>query len=99
MDPARPFNRLGSVHFLGPVPAKDFEQFLTSKFRQTGFRVEDEAAPQRILTLAENVPYNVQQLAYMCWNQLRNHPLKPAALLDQQVIDVAGIHWRNFFSY
>jgi AAA+ ATPase superfamily predicted ATPase len=87
MDPARPFYRLGSVHFLGPVPAKDFEQFLTSKFRQTGFRVEDEAAPQRILTLAENVPYNVQQLAYMCWNQLRNHPLKPAALLDQQVID------------
>jgi hypothetical protein len=87
MDAARPFYRLGTVLFLGPVPAKDFEQFLISNFRESGFRVENKSAVRHILALAEDVPYNVQQLAHTCWNQLRNRPSKPAAELNQQVID------------
>lgn len=89
MDPARPFYRLGSVHFLGPVPEQDFEQFLVSRFRQSGFRVDDNSAARYILALAEDVPYNVQLLAHKCWDQLRSRPTKPAAALDCQIVDEA----------
>jgi hypothetical protein len=87
MNPARPFYRLGSVLFLGPVPAKDFEQFLVSKFRKSGFSVEDHSVVQRILSDAENVPYNVQMLANACWNQLRDRPTNAATELNHRVVD------------
>jgi len=87
MDAARPFYRLGSVVFLRSVPAKDFENFLVSKFRASGFRVADESVVRRILAISEDVPYNIQQLAHACWNQLRNRPLKPPPALTDQVVD------------
>lgn len=89
MDAARPFYRLGSVIFLRSVPAKDFENFLVSKFRASGFRVADESVVRRILAISEDVPYNIQQLAHACWNQLRNRPLKPPPALTDQIVDEA----------
>ena len=65
-DPNRPFYRLGSRLFLGPVPRADFRDFLVRRFRETGFRLGDEAAAG-ILDLAEDVPYNVQRLAHTTW--------------------------------
>lgn len=89
MDAARPFYRLGTVIFLRPVPAPDFERFLVSKFRASGFRVTDESVVRRILAVSEDVPYNIQQLAHACWNQLRNRPLKPPPGLTDQIVDEA----------
>ncbi len=89
LDAARPFYRLGSVHFIGPVPAKDFEAFLDAKFRQSGFLIEDTAAIRMILQRAEDVPYNVQLLAHTCWNQLRNRPTKPSPSLSTQTVKEA----------
>lgn len=65
-DPDRPFYRLGSRLFLGAVPRDDFGRFLLTRFRETGFRLADAAA-ERILDLAEEVPYNVQRLAHGTW--------------------------------
>ncbi len=70
-DAARPFYRLGSKIFLGPIPRNDFSRFLKKKFAATGFPVEDEAV-SRLLDLAEDVPYNVQMLAHSCWSRLRD---------------------------
>jgi hypothetical protein len=89
LDAARPFYRLGSVHFIGPVPAKDFEAFLDAKFRQSGFLVEDTATIGMILQFAEHVPYNVQLLAHTCWNQLRNRATKPSSSLSTQTVKEA----------
>lgn len=89
MDTARPFYRLGSVIFLRSVPAKDFENFLVSKFRASGFRVADESVLRRILAISEDVPYNIQQLAHACWNQLRSRPPKPPPALTDQIVDEA----------
>jgi len=76
-DAARPFYRLGSLRFVGPVPQEEFIQFLLDKFSSGGFKVEGATgkglaggAVAFILDLAEEVPYNVQLLAHTCWEQL-----------------------------
>jgi hypothetical protein len=89
MDAARPFYRLGTARFIGPVPVKDFEIFLRSKFEGSGFRIENTAAIQKILDLAEEVPYNVQMLAHTCWNELRTRTTKQTAILSSRLVEEA----------
>jgi len=70
-DAARPFYRLGSKLFLGPIPRDEFSKFLRAKFEASGFKVEGDAIV-RVLDLAEDVPYNVQMLAHGCWSRMRD---------------------------
>jgi uncharacterized protein len=69
-DAGRPFYRLGTLRFIGPVPRRDFIGFLQRKFSESRFGIED-AALELILSLSEGVPYNVQMLAHACWDLLR----------------------------
>ena len=69
-DPARPFYRLGSRLFVGPVPRNDFRTFIRTGFESARTNVEEDAITA-ILDLAEDVPYNVQRLAHSCWNHAR----------------------------
>lgn len=78
MNASRPFYRLGALRFIGPIPRPEFVEFLTSRFVQSGYRIEgtmggqaDSGPVALILDLAEEVPYNVQLLAHTCWEQLR----------------------------
>ncbi len=66
---ARPFYRMGSTLFLGPIPRAAFAPFLTDGFEARGFKVV-AGAIERILDLAEDVPYSVQRLAHRCWDLL-----------------------------
>ena len=70
-DSSRPFYRIGSRLFLGPIPRSDFAAFLATGFESGGFDAHSNAI-SAILELAEDVPYNVQRLAYECWNLLRD---------------------------
>ncbi len=85
-DASRPFYRLGSVRFLGPVPRDDFRRFLTEKFTSGGFKI-DEGAVDHLMDAASNVPYNIQMLAHTCWTDLRtpgiHHPRLSIAAIDQ----------------
>ncbi len=97
MDATRPFYRLGSVLFLSSVPAKDFEDFIGLKFRESGFPVEDSTAIPMILQLAEHVPYNVQMLAHACWNELSTRSAKkPAGLNARVVADAMALVIRQY---
>jgi uncharacterized protein len=69
-DPDRPFYRLGGRLFLGPVPRAEFRSFLEDSFEVTGLPAEAGAC-DRILELADEVPYNVQRLAYEVWECAR----------------------------
>jgi hypothetical protein len=69
MNPARPFYRMGIRHFLGPLPREEFARFITRGFEKASAAV-DPASVQRILDLAEDVPYNVQALASTAWEVL-----------------------------
>jgi hypothetical protein len=68
-DASRPFYRLGGRLFVGPVPRKDFHEFLDHSFGRAGFKI-GTGALEAILDRAEEVPYNVQLLAHSCWNEL-----------------------------
>ena len=71
-DPSRPFYRLGTRLFVGPIPRVDFAEFIKRGFADAGFEIEKPAV-EGILNLAEDVPYNVQRLAHECWNTMRSH--------------------------
>jgi len=64
--PTRPFYRMGSVLFLGPVPRADFAGFIERGFTEADIPV-GPGAVDAILDAAEEVPYNVQLLAHACW--------------------------------
>jgi hypothetical protein len=55
----RPFYRMGSSLFLGPVPRSAFIPF-----------IRDAGAVEHILDVVEDVPYSVQRLAHRCWDLL-----------------------------
>jgi len=86
MDASRPFYRLGTVRFLGPVPRPEFEAFLGTRFTQSGFKVQNPSAISLIPDLAEDVPYNVQMLAHSCWDQLRDRVSVKSAVLTEVVV-------------
>lgn len=90
MDAARPFYRLGSLCFLGPVPKQDFIAFLREKFLESGFSLgskDNNESLSRILDLAEDVPYNVQMLAHGCWEQLRTGRASKKKILNDIVVE------------
>lgn len=62
----RPFYRMGTALFLGPIPRDDFADFIRRGFADAAIRVQGGAI-ETILDAAEDVPYNVQLLAHACW--------------------------------
>lgn len=71
MNHDRPLYRLGSNRFIGPLPKAEFSAHLLKQFRRSGFVVANDEPIETILSLAEEVPYNVQMLAHNCWEELR----------------------------
>ena len=69
-DPARAFWKLGSRLFLGPIPREAWRKFLERGFTQSAFKIQVDAT-EHLLDLAEDVPFNIQQLANSCWELLR----------------------------
>ena len=82
---ARAFWNLGDQLHLGPIPRRDFIQFLRTGLESAGATVAEEAV-LRILDLSEDVPYNVQQLASQCWTLLRDGRRRH---LSSQMVDEA----------
>jgi hypothetical protein len=70
-DPTRPFYNMGQRRFVGPLPRAAFAAFLARGLATSG-AVVDAAAVDRILDVAEEVPYNVQMLAHACWASARD---------------------------
>jgi energy-coupling factor transporter ATP-binding protein EcfA2 len=68
----RPFYHGGDNLYLRPVPTADFTAWLHKQFTESEFEVSGSDPVLRILSLAEDVPYNVQMLAYNCWDELHS---------------------------
>lgn len=91
-DASRPFYRLGTVHFLGPIPPADFAAFLSDAFKRSGIVITD-AGVEAILTLAAHVPYNVQALASACWDKViagADARVAPATTVDAPFVAAVG---------
>lgn len=89
MNADRPFYRLGKSHNVGPVPRKDFSEFIAASMKESGFSTPDPDAIERILILAEDVPYNVQSLANSCWEELLSMRGASSPALSTEVVDKA----------
>jgi predicted AAA+ superfamily ATPase len=84
-DPDRPFYRMGERIFLDALPRAEFLEFLEKGFADGGFATEVGAC-EHLLTRAEEVPYNVQRLAYQAWEMLR---AGPESTLTRALVDDA----------
>ena len=73
MKYSRPLYRRGDNLYLRPVSVADFTASLHKQFTASGFEVSGSEPIPRILSLAEDVPYNVQILAHNCWDELVVH--------------------------
>jgi len=65
-----PFQGMGALLALGPVPETEYLAFLERSFRDTGILVDDGACGQ-IVARSRSVPYNVQRLAGAVWEFVR----------------------------
>ena len=72
-NPDRAFWKLGSRYVVGPIPREPFLVFLHKGFEEAGMRVA-AGALEHLIDRSEDVPYNVQQLAHVCWERLRTQP-------------------------
>jgi energy-coupling factor transporter ATP-binding protein EcfA2 len=69
---SRPFYNGADIRYLRPVPVAEFGAWLREQFQGSGYEVDGDEPVLRILSLADDVPYNVQMLAHNCWNELRS---------------------------
>ena len=74
-DHGRPFYRLGSRRFLGIVPRAEFIPWLIEQFGKGGFTATEENLTL-LLSVAEDVPYDIQRLAHTCWSMMTGQNLK-----------------------
>lgn len=65
------FYKLGKVMTLGKIPRNEFRPFLEKRFHKSSFRLE-EGVMERILDLAEDLPYNAQFLCHGLWDRLHD---------------------------
>lgn len=88
-DPNRPFYRLGSRLFLGPVPRDEFRAFLIERFADDGLSMAKQTA-NLLLTLSNDVPYNVQRLAHETWEMAQEaRGEKKKMVVDDSLVDLA----------
>ncbi|MGQ0813859.1 MAG: hypothetical protein ACT4O1_05280 [Gemmatimonadota bacterium] len=85
-DAGRPFYRLGAVRVLGPVPRAAFLEFLRAGFSRLPVAIAPGAL-EAILEGAEEVPYNVQQLAHYIWGIIAAEG-DAATLTSERVIEL-----------
>jgi uncharacterized protein len=65
-SPSMPFYKFGDLLFLEKIGEKDWQEFITRRFRDTGKTISAENA-LHIARLAESHPFYVQQLAQLSW--------------------------------
>jgi len=68
-DKTKPLYRIGKPLYLGPIPAKDFADFIKRKFESTQIHLSETVAHE-ILSTTECHPYYTQQLCHEIWNLL-----------------------------
>jgi hypothetical protein len=94
---APPLAQLGALRTLGPIPRHDFRSFIRRGLSSAGAPVDD-AAIERILDAAEDVPLNVQWLASGCWEDIRlgNTQSLNAAAVDATLDRIIGEYYPHY---
>ena len=65
-DSSMPFYKFGDIFFLNKIDTEHFIPFITERFSSTGKSITEDAC-RKIIALADNHPYYVQQLSQLAW--------------------------------
>ncbi len=65
-DASMPFYKFGDIFFLNKIDTEHFIPFITDRFASTGKSITEDAC-RKIIALADNHPYYVQQLSQLSW--------------------------------
>ena len=61
-----PFYKFGDLFFLNKIDSAHFLPFITERFASTGKTIAEDAC-RKIIALADNHPYYVQQISQLAW--------------------------------
>ena len=65
-DASMPFYKFGDIFFLNKIDTEHFVPFIKKRFTSTGKTITEDAC-RKIVALADNHPYYVQQLSQLSW--------------------------------
>ena len=65
-DSSMPFYKFGDIFFLTKIDTEHFIPFIIERFSSTGKSITEDAC-RKIIALADNHPYYVQQLSQLSW--------------------------------
>ncbi len=106
-DQARPFWRLGGRLFLGRIPEAEMTAWLERQFK-TGAYSSAPDALRELVSVAEQVPYDIQRLGHAVWQilrrrqarQVRSETIREAIdLLIQQDAEFYLRAWNQLSAY
>ncbi len=63
----KPLYNIGKLYPLRKIPHHEFAEFISKKFKDTGFKIEDKIV-YRILEITDGHPHYTQQLCHEIWN-------------------------------
>jgi AAA+ ATPase superfamily predicted ATPase len=85
-DPKRAFYKLGRIMELGPIEQGAYSKFVLSWLKKGGYIVNDDDL-RRIFEIGNDVPYNIQRLCNVMWdNAMETKTIKPALIEKLPVI-------------
>lgn len=80
----RPFHKAGPRLFLSKIPPRAWEEFITREFARRG-RATKKDAVEKLLSIADLIPYDVQRLAHELWDY--------AELRGTRQLDTDDVQW------
>jgi len=90
---SKPFYRFGDVILLQKIPAKEWQKFIISKFKQTGKSISPLLA-NIIITTMDSHSWYVQQLSHYVW--IKTGKVVTAGIIDESLQEIINTN-KPFF--
>ena len=87
-DRKRAFYKLGRIMELGPIKRNAYTDFILGWLNKGGFTINDDDL-QRVFEIGKDVPYNIQRLCNVMWNNAGDTKAIQPALIDELPVIIA----------
>ena len=91
----KPFYRIGPVMYLEKINEDIFLKFAKDKLKTSGIKISDKAL-QRVIKLAENIPYYTQLLLHELWDSKIDKGLISEKDVQSVLSQVVHLYSQNF---
>jgi hypothetical protein len=87
-DRKRAFYQLGRIMELGAIKRNAYSDFILGWLNKGGFTIKDDDL-QRVFEIGKDVPYNIQRLCNVMWNNAGDTKVIHTALIDELPVVIA----------